>query len=80
MLVLTHVYIVAYSLKARILESQQPAVARQWPINRGMAFSVQSMLMAGHATVEYIMPSLSQNCTATEEAFSAQSVPGYIMN
>jgi hypothetical protein len=74
------IYIVAYSLKARILESHQPAVTRQQPINRGMAFCMQSMLMAEHATVEYIIPSLSQNCTATEEVFSAQSVPGYIMN
>jgi hypothetical protein len=60
---------VARSLKARIMESQQLAVTRQWPINnsRGMMFFAQSVLMAGHTTVEYIMPSLSNNCTATEE-------------
>jgi hypothetical protein len=45
-----------------------------------MAFSVQSMLMAEHAPVEYIMSLLSQNCTATGEVFSVQSMPGYIMN
>jgi hypothetical protein len=46
---------VAYSLRARIVESQQSAVTWQWPINnnRGM--------MAVHATIEYIMPSLSNN-------------------
>jgi hypothetical protein len=45
------------------------AVTRQRPINnnRGMVFSAQPMLMAGHATVEFIMPSLSNSCTATEE-------------
>jgi hypothetical protein len=34
---------VAYSLKARIVESQRPAVTRQRPVNnnRGMVFSAQ---------------------------------------
>jgi hypothetical protein len=38
--------IVAYSLKARNVESQQSAVTRQWPINnnRGMVFSTWSGL------------------------------------
>jgi hypothetical protein len=60
---------VAYSLKARTVESQQLAVTMQWPVNnnRGMVFSAQSMLMAVHITMEYIMPSLSNNCTAIEE-------------
>jgi hypothetical protein len=59
---------VAYLLKARIVESQQPAITRQQSINnRSMVFSEQSVTMAAHATVEYIMPSLSNNCTATEE-------------
>jgi ATP/ADP translocase len=63
------ILVVAYSLKARIVESQQLAIIRQRPINnnRGMVFSAQFVLMAGHATVEYIMPSLSSNCTVTEE-------------
>jgi hypothetical protein len=60
--------IVAYSLKARIAESQQPAVTWQRPVNnRGMAFSAQSVPMAEHATMECVMPSLSNNCTATEK-------------
>jgi hypothetical protein len=32
-----------------------------------MAFSVQSVPMAAHATMEYIMPPLSNNRNATEE-------------
>jgi hypothetical protein len=62
--------IVAYSPKARTVESQQPAVTRQWPINnnRGL-FSAQSVLMAAHATMEYTMLSLSNSCTATEERY-----------
>jgi hypothetical protein len=60
---------VAYLLKARIVESQQPAITRQRPENnnRGVVFFVQSVLMAVHTTVEYIMPLLSNNCTATDE-------------
>jgi hypothetical protein len=59
---------VAYSLKARIVESQQPIVTRKQSVNnnRGMVFSVQSVPMAEH-TIEYVMPSVSNNCTATEE-------------
>jgi hypothetical protein len=34
---------VAYSLKARIVESQQPAVTKQRAVNRGLVFSMQSM-------------------------------------
>jgi hypothetical protein len=34
---------VAYSLKARIVETQQLAIARQWPVNnRGMLFFASS--------------------------------------
>jgi hypothetical protein len=60
---------VIYLVKARIVESQQVAVTRQWPVNnnRGMVFSVEPMLMAVHTIVEYIMPSLSNNFTATQE-------------
>jgi hypothetical protein len=59
---------VFYSLKARIVESQQPAITRRRPVNnRVMVFSAQSMPMAAHATMVYVMPSLSNNCTATEE-------------
>jgi hypothetical protein len=54
------------SLKASIVESQQLAVTRQRPLikNRRMAFYAQSMPMAAHATLEYVMLSLSNNCTA----------------
>jgi hypothetical protein len=45
--------IVAYLLKARIMESQQQAVTMQWPANkRKMVFSVQSVPMALGATEE----------------------------
>jgi hypothetical protein len=39
-------YIVAYSLKARVVESQQLAITKQRPVsnNRGMVFSTQSVL------------------------------------
>jgi hypothetical protein len=59
---------VTYSLKARTMESQQPAVTRKRPINnRGMVFSVQSVSMAALATIEYIMPSPSNNYTTKRE-------------
>jgi hypothetical protein len=32
-----------------------------------MVFSAQSVPMATNATMEYVMPSLSNNCTKTEE-------------
>jgi hypothetical protein len=41
-----------------------------------MVFSAQSVQMAAHARVKYVMPSLSNNCTATEKVFSVRSVPG----
>jgi hypothetical protein len=61
--------IVACSLKARIVESQQPTVTRPRFVNknRGMVFSAQSVPMAAHTIVEYVIQSLSNNCTATEE-------------
>jgi hypothetical protein len=60
---------VAYSLKARFMESQKPAATRQRSVknNRGMMFSVQSLPMAANATMEYVMPSLSNSRTLTEE-------------
>jgi hypothetical protein len=40
---------VVYSLQARIVVSQQPAVSRQRPVNnRGIVFSAQSVQMAAH--------------------------------
>jgi hypothetical protein len=43
-------------------------ITRQQPINnKEMVFSVQFMSMAAHTTMEYIIPSLSNNCMATEE-------------
>jgi hypothetical protein len=48
------------------MESQQPAVTRQRPLNnRWMVIAVRSVLE--HATVEYVIPTLSKTCTATEE-------------
>jgi hypothetical protein len=60
------------------LWSQQLAVTRHWPINniKGMGFSAQSMLMAAHATMECVMPSLGNNCTVTGTVFSVQFWPG----
>jgi hypothetical protein len=40
-----------------------------------MVFSAQSVPMASNTTMKYLMTSLSNNCTATEDLFSAQSVP-----
>jgi hypothetical protein len=61
--------IVAYSLKARTVETQQPAVTKHGSVNnnRGMMFPGRSVPMATHATMEYVMPLLSSNRTATEE-------------
>jgi hypothetical protein len=58
-------YTVAYSLKTRTVEPQQPAFTRQLPVNhkRGMVFSAQFVPMAAYATMEYVMPSLSNNYT-----------------
>jgi hypothetical protein len=41
---------------------------RNCPVNknRGMVFSARPVLMVAHATIRYIMPPLSNNCTATE--------------
>jgi hypothetical protein len=49
--------IVAYSLKARIMVSQKPAVTRQRSVNnnREIVFSAQSVSMAAHATMEHVM-------------------------
>jgi hypothetical protein len=59
----------AYSLKATIMELQQPAFTMQQPVKKsiGMVFSEQSVPIAAHATVEYVMASLSNSCIATEE-------------
>jgi hypothetical protein len=60
---------VVYSLKARVMVSQQPAITRQQPVNnnREVAFSVWPMPMAVHATMEYVMPPLNNNHIATEK-------------
>jgi hypothetical protein len=62
-------HIVAYSLKARIVEPQRPAFTRQRSVNKniGIVFSARSVPMLAHATMEYIIPSLSYNNTAIEE-------------
>jgi hypothetical protein len=66
---ITTVYIVAYSLKAKTVESQQPTVTKQRPVNNNkwMVFSAQFVLMDVHSIIEYVMPSLSNNFTVTEE-------------
>jgi hypothetical protein len=45
------------------------AFSKWWPVNsnRRVVFSAQSMPMAVNATMEYVMPPLSNNCTAREE-------------
>jgi hypothetical protein len=76
-----HDNIVAYSLKARIVGSQLSAVTGQRPVNndRGMMFSAQTLPMVAHATMEYVTPSLSNNCTITEErCFLCSPYRGYI--
>jgi hypothetical protein len=51
------------------LWSQQPAVTRQLPVNfnRRIVFSAQSVPMAAHVTMDYVMASLNNNYIATEE-------------
>jgi hypothetical protein len=69
---------VAHSLKGRTAESQQPAVTRQRPVdsNRGMVFSEQSVPMAEHTTLKYVMPSLSKQLHCKRgTVFSVRSVP-----
>jgi hypothetical protein len=62
------IYIVEYSLKARIVESQ-PSFTKQWPVNknREVVFSAWFVPMVAYATVKYVMQLLSNNYTATEE-------------
>jgi hypothetical protein len=43
-----------------------------------MGLSAQSVLMAAHATMKCVMPSLSNTCAATGTAFSVQFVPGLL--
>jgi hypothetical protein len=77
-----YVCIVPYSLKARIVESQQPAVTRQRQVdsNRGM-FSTQSVPMTAHTTEEYVMQLLSNNRTPTEKRYSLRGTcRSYIMS
>jgi hypothetical protein len=60
--------VVAYSLKAKTVQSQQSAVSRQRPVNsnKEMVISARCVSMAAFTTMEY-MPPLSNNRTATEE-------------
>jgi hypothetical protein len=67
------VNIVAYSLKAIIMVSQQPVVTRQRRVNnREIVFSAQSVPMAAHVTMEYVTHELRCN---KGTAFSTRSVP-----
>jgi hypothetical protein len=45
------------------------AVAKLLPVNsnRGKVFSVRSLPMAAQATMQYVVPPLSNNCTATDK-------------
>jgi hypothetical protein len=68
--------IVVYSLKARIVESEQPAVTMQRPVNnKRMMFSAQSVPMAAYATMKYVTSSLSNNYTVRETVLPTRSVP-----
>jgi hypothetical protein len=60
---------VAYSLKVRTVESQQPAVTRQRLVNnnREMIFPARSVPMAVHTIMDCIIPPISNNFTAKEE-------------
>jgi hypothetical protein len=74
---------VAHSLKEKIVEPQQPAVIRQRPANnkREMVFSAQSVIVAANATMEHVMPSLSNTYTATKQRCSlCGPCRGYIMS
>jgi hypothetical protein len=63
-------YTVVYSFRERdVTHSSWHYRQQHVNKNRGMVFSVQSMLMTVHATMEYATPSLSNNCTAKEEHF-----------
>jgi hypothetical protein len=48
------------------ISNYKTGVANYWPVNsnRVMVLSVQSVLMAAHVKMEYVMPPLSNNCTA----------------
>jgi hypothetical protein len=76
------VYIVIDLPRVTIVNSQQPAVARRRAVNnnRRMVFSVESVPMDAHATIEYVMPSLSNNCTTEERCFLCSSCRSYIMS
>jgi hypothetical protein len=50
-------HVLAYSLKAKIVESQLPAVTGQRPLNsnnKGMVLSAQSVPIAAYETMEYV--------------------------
>jgi hypothetical protein len=68
------ILIVAYSLKARTVESQQLAVTRQRPINnnRGMAFSAQSV--ACNSGIHHAIAKQQLHCNR-RMVFSTWSVP-----
>jgi hypothetical protein len=53
----------------REISNYKSAVTRQRRVNdkRGMVFCAQSVPMGEQATMEYIIPPLSNNCIATEE-------------
>jgi hypothetical protein len=64
------------------VESQQLAVTRQGSVNnnRGIVFSAQSLPMAAHAAVEYVVPLLSNSCAATEERCFLRGPCRYIIS
>jgi hypothetical protein len=66
---LTAIDVVTDLLRVIIVKLQQPALARHRLVNnnRGMVFSEPYVPMAAHATTKYVMQSLNNNCTATEE-------------
>jgi hypothetical protein len=60
--------IVAYTLKARIVKSQQPAMTRQRPVNKKrVLFSGQSVPIPALEPMKYVMQSVSKNTIETEK-------------
>jgi hypothetical protein len=66
---------VAYLLKARIVESQQPFASKQRLVDKNirMAFSVQSVPMAAHAAT-YVLFCLSVDRKLTSTSTSVSGV------
>jgi hypothetical protein len=60
----------------REISKDTTVVSKLWLLirNRGIAFSAWSVPMAVHATLEYVNPPLSNNCTVTGRVFTTRYV------